>query len=178
MATWSRSFASFTEFTDFAAQSQAGSSHENGEDWAGTPDFASALALARQGWESGAKRIGEISARIGDSIAPRTYREELDYSPVGPGTLDLDRYQMGHPESYQVWVDTEDTVESNRGFLHLVVNLSASAGIDAEVMFTKGAAVCALVDCLERDGYRCEIDVYGRGSRGDSSVESRFRLKN
>ena len=131
MATWSRSFASFTEFTDFAAQSQAGSSHENGEDWAGTPDFASALALARQGWESGAKRIGEISARIGDSIAPRTYREELDYSPVGPGTLDLDRYQMGHPESYQVWVDTEDTVESNRGFLHLVVNLSASAGIDA-----------------------------------------------
>lgn len=142
--------------------------------WAGTSTFPEAVELARHGWADGAAQIKREADKIADLVRPKGHRLEVAYSVVGPGVLDMGRYIMGHPEPWMAWRESETlTAETpGRGVLRILVNIGASHRESTVSIFERGAAVCALVDALETDGYRCEVSIgsYTTDRRNDNAV--------
>jgi hypothetical protein len=118
------------------------------------------MELASKGWTEGATKIADLSSMFYNRLALHQYRKESGFSRVGPGVYNFGRLQSGHPEPYQVWRDSETVVESvkSRGVLKIGFNSTVSANVSIETIFNRGAAMATLIDCLERSGYRVELD--------------------
>lgn len=156
-------FRSWSELVSFAADHNVeahGASHTMGSaSWTGTADYDAADRLARAGWREGVEKMAPMAAALTDAVRPRKRKTEIAPSPVGPGSVSMGRYLMGHPKPYDRRRDTEEFEDSQapRGVLRLLVNIGAAASISTEAIFARGAAACALADCLETAGYRVEI---------------------
>lgn len=181
----SERFASWSAYVDravsgetsFPAADRSSRRHDWGGSWAGTETFAEAVDLARRGWREGAELIAPMFAALTAKVESKILVQTPAYAPVGPGTLDMGRYLMGHPAPYMVWEDSYESDDSPSGrIVHIVLNMTTSANIDKRVMFRKGAAVAALVDVLERAGRRVELDAaicesrQGMGARASVTV--------
>lgn len=138
--------------TDMTDQERASRRTED-RSWTHTKNFDEAAKLAREGWVEGANKLSASFKTL--DIHSKEVVRELKMSMVGPGTLDMNRYLMGHPESWVTWPEVE--IESDRGVVTILYNGTASAGVSAETMFRKGAIVCALIDLLEQAGRRVEL---------------------
>lgn len=125
--------------------------------WAGTRDWDDTMQLALRGWPDGLRRIRDQVHIIERFLSPKQPRLELTHAVRGPGILDFDHYTQGRPDSWVVWEPISDTHGVSARIVPIVFNLSASSGISAEVLFRRGAAVCALVDILEYSDIRVEI---------------------
>jgi len=178
MPEYKQQFASWSEFVDHASATPFS---ERGSDrWAGG-SWEQALVWARQGWPEGLTHIQEISAHLRDLISPRTPRPEIAFSPVGPGVLDMHRYIDGHPEPYMIYRDSSTEFDvRDRGILRVVAHIGVSGAIEPEVIRTRGAALFALIDALESQGHRCEVDivcVLATAKQGGERIEVRVRVK-
>ena len=166
-------FKTWGEFVTLAEQGMSElamgsrSSRNNGRHWTGNT-FAEAVKEAREGWPEGSNRINR-SLEILQSHIPSTAKvQEVAYSQVGPGTLDMGRYIMGHPAPYVTWVESEANSQASGGIIRISMNVSSSGGVDKESLFNQGATVCMLIDLLERGNKRVELEVVmGSGPRND-----------
>ena len=125
--------------------------------WAGTYDWNEAMQLALRGWPDGLRRIRDQVHIIERFISPKQPRLELTHAVQGPGILDFDRYAQGRPDSWVVWEPVSDQHGVSTRIVSIVFNISASAGVSVDVLFRRGAVVCALIDILEHSGVRVEI---------------------
>lgn len=149
-------------------------------DWAGTKTFEDGVKLAREGWPEGADRIAALRDTLYLHLAEIVQRTEVGHARQGPGHLNLKRYSTGNPAPYRVRRETDEQIEieRQRGVLRLAFNMAASACIDTEVMFRRGAAIAALVDCLERARFRVELDIGAACHVGSERVDVHCRVKN
>jgi hypothetical protein len=167
MSDIKHTFANWSEFVEYAAR--ATTSPELGQasrrvesrTFSETETWAEALDLANKGWTAGAERISELSAMFYNRLALRQYRQEPAFAQCGPGVYNFGRLQAGHPEPYQVWRDSDLVIEAakSRGILKIGYNCTVSARVSTEVIFNRGAAMATLIDCLERSGFRVEVDL-------------------
>lgn len=137
--------------------------------WHGSHDWQETIDLAMRGWPEGLRRIKEQVTVIERFIGPTKPRLDLAYAVQGPGTLDFNRYQQGRPDSWVIWEDGAPQDGQSIRIVPIVFNLSTSGRVSTEVMFRRGAAVCALVDVLEHSNIRVEVILveyatYGYGS--------------
>jgi hypothetical protein len=79
------------------------------------------------------------------------------------GNFILSNYVRGLPEVCNVMTSVK-----SKKFASIILNGSASCGVDTEIMLKRGVAVIALADILELNGYRTAIRVVynNRGSGG------------
>lgn len=129
--------------------------------WMGEHSMKMTLDKARQGWKEGAAEIQKTFNEF--NIPAKRVRQEIAYSQVGPGTLDMGRYIMGHPMAWSVWEDSEVTTDEtaiNGGIVRLGINISQSAGVSATTRFQVGALILSLIDLLERNNRRVELTLY------------------
>jgi hypothetical protein len=126
--------------------------------WSGSPTYESGLALAREGWRDGAERVRAMAASIGGRVEARMMRKVARFSHRR-GMLVASRLQQGNPKPFVRMVEREMADRNGRRVVRVVVNGAASDGIEPEVIETRGAAVTALVDALERAGRRVELDL-------------------
>lgn len=138
--------------------------------WYGTKTFEEAIWLAENGWIEGSKRIKSELQAFYDKIPSKRRRLEMEMSMVGPGTLDMGRYIMGHPEPWTTWQEREVDDTSNGKVIRVVCNIGGLASVSVSEMFKKGVVVCALIDLLERSNRRVELLMANKsvGRRGDS----------
>ncbi len=152
------------EFVDFAESrvKSAYSTHEASRgtgglynaSWSGTDTFAEAINLARSGWPEGTSRIKALSSVLIDKV---TYLIEQPYIQYDTSGLDFDVALLldSVPEH---WYRMEHTLEEGTGkVVRVVFNGAVSAGITASTIMAKGAAVAALVECLEAAGNKVEL---------------------
>jgi hypothetical protein len=122
--------------------------------WYGTPTFEAAMRQARFGWPEGLEQIAPISNAVNEAVAQRAMtRQETFYATSG-AVVDIGRYTGGEPECMMNFVED---VAVGRKILTIRVNVSASCCNEAHRLFNRGAAVIALVDLLEQNGFSCEI---------------------
>lgn len=138
------------------------------ERWDLNCGFAGALKLARDGWPEGRKTISEISEKL-DSLVGETIRKADIQWEVTGDFVDIGRYLTGEPECMGQFTEIE--LPSTGKIVRVMVNLSASAGIDSHDMVKRGAAAVALIDALESCGRQCELFIvsaqtstYGNGT--------------
>lgn len=129
--------------------------------WGGEDSLETALTKARQGWQEGAEEIFKVFNEF--RLPAKRVAQEIGFNVVGPGTLDMGRYIMGHPQAWMVWQDTEvtnDQLVANGGIVRLGINISQQGSVSATQRFEAGAAMLSLIDLLERSNRRVELTLY------------------
>ena|ERR1043166_10252420 len=156
-------FNSFEEFvtaacghSDMPEENRVSRRRELSKRFSGTVDFAEALALARDGWPEGAARVKQIATALSDRIQGSLNERQIAAWDVTGADVDVGRFVVGEPENMIDFVP--DVVNAPAKFLRVVINISASHAFTVDQITRKGAAVVALVDALESQGYRVEID--------------------
>jgi len=111
-----------------------------------------ALNFARHGWTEGRRGLKTAAASLAGEFHPRP-PQGFD---VAGDWLDIPSAVAGDPESWGI--DEEATGRAR--IITLALPLSASWTVSAQTLQNRGAAIAAIIDGLESEGIRCEIDAY------------------
>lgn len=123
------------------------------EEWFGTNDMPQALQFLKYGWD---KAIDSVDI---DDAALKMNRDILDEFARTRNTegsqVDVGAFLAGEPENmynYQPNITRKKTVK-------LIVNFSADCGGGKHKLETRGTTLTAIIDWLEKSGYRVRLDV-------------------
>lgn len=108
------------------------------------------------GWPEGAARIRQYTDRWVPQLASLVALPQ--YTPDVTGEyFDVGVLMTGEPEHWFAREDAPAAVAGGGAVHRVVINLSASAGVDASALVRRGAAVAALVSALELSGASTEV---------------------
>ena len=102
------------------------------------------LELLRSGWAKGVDAIDIIAEQIKTTINEDATEYLVDYEVTGD-FLDVGRVLEGVPETFG-FIEAQ---EQPREELNIIINLGASAGCDAKLLYNRGAVVVAIIDQLQ-----------------------------
>lgn len=166
----------FTKACGLRANKQE-QSHVGPSRFTGTDSYAEAEQLAMNGWSEGRQKVEALTGSLVASLSSRIVREEW-VADVEGAYVDLGLYVAHEPEYWrrpeEVWSDG-----ASRKHVRILVNGSASCGVDANLIMRRGAGIAALVDLLELAGMAVTLDlVYCiRDSRSDKNISTMVTLK-
>lgn len=171
-------YETFSEYMEHVESpiTGTGASRKPGDKaWAGTDSFDEAMTLAREGWKEGLDRIQALTARLEHITSSLVHKPEIQWDVAGD-FADAGLFTTGVPECMGSFVESEQVTAGSGKIVRILMNLSASACVDAETIMRRGAACCALVDALESAGRSCEI-VLSAASGGGWNVETYIPVK-
>lgn len=133
----------------------SGSSHTNGEHFAGTKSFGDAVALATDGWSEVRPEVDRMFGELETQIAANMDEVFAMVYGYSGDMVDMGRYVAGDPECMVDYV-TEPSARMGR-VVRLLVNMSASCSVDKDLMVKRGVAVVALADAMHKLGVGVEV---------------------
>ncbi|TXH55764.1 MAG: hypothetical protein E6Q97_08100 [Desulfurellales bacterium] len=119
-------------------------------DWDFNSGWHGALKLARSGWEQGIAKLQFEAASV--QQAAQLKMKVMSYAGEYP---DVARFCAGEPAHMVMHRRVSKPV------INLIVNVCCSGSVKAASFAAYGAAVAALIDQLENEGHRVELDVVG-----------------
>jgi hypothetical protein len=131
--------------------------------WTKSRDYSHAREFATLGWKDGAEMARKVSERVRaslDNLVPQRIKH-FRRQVYGGGTLLVSNYLRGEPDCY-----LHMKREKAKKFVRVVVNVAASAGIDANVLVRRGVVLAGIIDALELHNYRVKVDL-ALGLRGN-----------
>jgi hypothetical protein len=126
----------------------------NWSKFAKTASFEEATKLATEGWSEGREFIGEILSKL-DDLNARTVTTPQPFNDVSGDYVDVGAYLEGVPECMIRWAETE----CQKRVARILFNMAASGGVSNEAIQWRGATTLALIDRLEAQGIRVELDI-------------------
>lgn len=130
-----------------------------------------ALRMARDGWPEGA----EIASKLHEGItASMPERRKLARYDVAGQVPNIARALAGNP---LCMLRSVRKATSQRPVVTLTCSIAVNWSFPAEDMIAHAAAVAAIVDFLEQDGFRCEVLVVARTSNSQLAAEVAIKLK-
>lgn len=123
--------------------------------WSGDPSYEVAEDRFLNGWDKAVEillpRVEAINRSIQEAIpTPRPYYD------ISGGAIDVGLYLQGVPEHMMALHRTESPMRS----VHIVVNVSASGGVTAKTIESRGAVIVGLAYGLDRLGVPIKLSVY------------------
>jgi len=140
--------------------------------WSYSDSAAAAAALAREGWPDGVRRISDMSGRITESVSRRTEAHSMDLYEEG-GEVDVAAYLDGQRACMWTWAEQEN----RRPVVRVSVNIAAASKVKPESYIVAGAAICSLIDALEANGRRVELDLHCTIKAHPMTLTTSVRLK-
>ena len=145
---------------------------KNKGDFAGTPDFETAISLAKHGWPDGLARMNRnvqaVAALPSMSAAP-------SYSMDVAGAFPLPALAAaGDPACMFDFAPVSDRV---RPIVRLMVNATVSAMYDTDEIFNYGSGLVGIIDALESGGYRVELTTATSAARDKEKCLFTVRVK-
>jgi len=142
-----------------------------GSGFSGTESFEEALKFANEGWDEGIKKIKKLQnlASKGQAV------EQVEVMNVCGAYVDVATYLSGVPDCF---VDYE-TVEATK-FIKLYFDMTANGNVELEQFLSYSNAIVSIIDKLESEGYRVELNTYTAVSLYDknTNVLTTIRVKN
>jgi len=162
-------YPSLAHLADYVESLPANGSADHKEyEWSLGADTAEALRLAREGWPLGAKLASEKATAIADRIVGAHSLAQTfvtGYDVMG-AAYDAGAVALGMPEAWGVL-----NAEESKRAIRIVLSLTASGGIGAEVMQRRGIAVAALALVFVAKGYPVTIDAMIGSAGADNKAE-------
>lgn len=123
----------------------------------GAETFDDAIALARAGWPDGAARIRAFADPIMSRVTSIIERDEYVWDREGVD-FDVAAVLSGDPDH---WLRHETHLAAGPGrrIIKVVVSGAFSWTVPAANIQRRGAAICALAECLDVAGYAAEIEL-------------------
>lgn len=138
-------------------------------DFTKTKTMDEAIELAKFGWKEG---INKLNSNITINNVKMEYKNE--FNVVG-SHVSVPRYLNGHPENMirKVQIPKRDNV------VNLIRFASAVGGVEASSMLEGGVKFVQLIQNLESQGYRCNVDIIFASKRyvDDTNQVARVRIK-
>ena len=140
------------------------------DQWDWKMGWDGALNAAKHGWPEGARRMRKAEGAAKAAVPPAKSKR-IRPTKRG-GRLNYTDYRMGKPRMFR-----KRTNVKHLPAIHLIVNISASAGVTAEEFTTQGVTVLACAYMLQKAGYPVEVDIVSRADRGLYSQEFYIPIK-
>jgi hypothetical protein len=166
-----RQFASMGEFVEYVSgpsdvEDRITTCTDRAE-WQGTADWDEAAAKVFR-WDEGAERVQAMRAKI--SAGVERFKVETYRSAQLPGVVVMDDYIKGKPRPVIALRKSQDKLPNAGKVVRLAINAFASGSVSTEVLITRGAAVMALADAIEKRGGKVEVVIrYTAGNRSGST---------
>lgn len=163
----------YSEFLNYVAvtpriEGNGNSSEDKDEDWTGTKSLEEALKFANEGWDEGIKKIKKIQNLINKAQAV----EQVEVMNVCGAYVDVPTFLSGVPDCF---VDYE-TVEATK-FIKLWIDMSAGGQVTVEQFLNYSNSVISIIDKLESDGYRVELNSFMAANLDESNTKSLTVIK-
>lgn len=132
--------------------------HDDGYDtqWHGnTNNVGEALEIAQRGWQEVRPKVDQARSEIMGKV--RNF-VNLDTTPtwhVAGGVVDMGEFMTGNPECMITFPVTEQSTMKRS--LRLVLDPGGNAGVNANELATRGAAVATLLEVLQLMGFSLEV---------------------
>ena len=136
-----------------------GSEAENNASWSGCDFWYQALDYAVKGHPVARAAMESVAVKVTSAPEPL-----WDVAPVGAFPC-IPAYAAGIPED--MFVATEDAPPVSQPIVRIAVNMSGSAGIEAQEFVNRGAAIVTLIDRIQLSGRRVELIAFKHGYSGD-----------
>lgn len=153
-----REFGHFDEFADAVEFGQIpcpdmGQASETGrKDFTGTRDYAEAIHLLRNGWNDGANKMDAAKEAVIKTLSHKTIETEYD---VSGSFVDVGRFLSGEPENM---VDFKE--QASHKMISIGLNVCVSSRVSQETIFSRGAAVLALIEAFEKSGASVQVNLF------------------
>ena len=142
----------------------------------GTKTFEESVYLAQHGWPEGLVQLEKHQLKLGNLLPTPEVSKLIQYMDyVGPGTVDFDRYIVGHPESL---VTYKSEIQESKDFVDILFNGAVSAGISTDQIIQKGALVTSLIDILEKHNIRVRLTLVYAWKQESHYIFINVQLKN
>lgn len=128
------------------------------ESWDDNLGFERTLEAVKSGFPSFAKQVIEVADKMQAAVEIDTASAGLEYRVDGGSFVDIGRFLNGEPEHY---IDFADAPK--RRAITIVLEQSASCGVDASSLKRRGAAALSVAASLERRGFA--VQLVARNSR-------------
>lgn len=149
-------WAEWLELTLQAPKKAGSSRRESGDDWAGS-SWAGAVAMATgEGYSDVLPDADRIAAKVSETVATDLFQTTFQSSwDVAGAEVDMGRFLAGEPECM---IESTPLRISRQGrAVRIVVPISVSGSIGADLIMRRGAAVMAFADVLARAQHPLEI---------------------
>mgnify|MGYP001581678747 CR=1 FL=1 len=148
------------------------SSGANPGSW-GHKNFLETVRMMQDGWPEGRDEIEKFVILIEKRVMGHLPVVEVVRDVTGEW-LDMGAYVAGEPEAWASFQDTDVYMEK-RGpkIIHVVLNVDVTWE-----PFKRGAAGVAIIDALERVGYRVIADAIANTVKNNRLLETCIRVKN
>ena len=136
-----------------------GSERIDHDGWSGCRTWQDALDYAVKGHPAARAAIDSAALKVTASPEPL-----WDTAPVGAFPC-IPAYAAGAPEDMFTLSDIAPPVQSP--IVRIVINMSASAGVDPQHIVNRGVAIVALIDRIQLSGRRVELIAVKHGEYRD-----------
>jgi len=144
--------------TEFDKESRI--SDKNHNEWAGTPNFETAIKLARTGWPKGLDKIRELKIQIDPIISkyfPKLdYSEEL-YSNIVGGAVNIGNYINGVPDCMINFKPNYESLKEGKILQRFIIGAGHISNINHDTIFNRGACIVSLVEAMLKFGWQLEL---------------------
>ena len=154
------SWDSWSEYVDYVEhtprQPGAGKYSETvpPDSWTLDADWDTTLKLAHTGWSDGLQELDGYRDSLFRKLTRGVSTRAVYRNRVVGSMVNIPAYIAGHPAAMRARVHVEAI--SNK-VVKIVANTTVSASVSSSTIVRRGAALCALIDLLERSGRRCEV---------------------
>lgn len=124
-------------------------------DWSGNATYKECASMAREGWPEGAEKVKAISERIGEILTSTIEQTIFNHAVVGHN-LDVGAYLAGSPECFTSPEPLKIDLQGTRLVKMVVSGCCSSTRTSLEYQ-TRGAAIVAMIQALELNGYSLEV---------------------
>lgn len=133
--------------------------------WDLNAGFDAAMKMAASGWQEGVDRVSAIAERLLERLQRQTRRSKREAGVFGQ-RVHIGRFLAGNPRNM-----IRKRREPAKRPVRMLVNISASGGVNADTLATRGAVIVACVQALTMAGYAVEVTAVEHASGGgDTSV--------
>lgn len=161
--------------SEMMKENRSSRSVNRGASWDLGAEWREALKLANSGWSEGRKLVGAVGEEYARRLKGRGGNRFRPRYETDGGQVDVPLFLSGEPECMSV----PRRQPSGPG---RVVTMRVSSGFsqswEAASIARRGAAIVALVDCLEAAGRRAEVWFeFGLYAKHDHSAGARMRVE-
>lgn len=128
------------------------------DEWSGG-NWATAVRMAKDGWQEGADRVARLRNLI--EASHPTYRHPKKFRPVGTFP-NVPRALAGNPNNMHYPFPSKT---HRRPIITLLSQFNAIASFGPDLFIRRAAITAAVVDAIETAGFRCHVVTFG-GSDG------------
>lgn len=139
-----------------------------------TPDYETALDLAKRGWHDAEADARKLTKVISKEIGSLVEQDVELYDVEGAG-VDVQMFAQGIPEC---WLRNDQKFAQAPGpIVKVVFNFSADWRVRIPTLITRGASVAGLIECIELSGRSVELWATMVLSYWETSWETRIKVK-